>query len=68
MQKAGIDGVYHVCRLGEGAYTKLDPKPRIATMENAKRAGLELLDCLEPIGPEHTANELVNLYLLIYLS
>ena len=29
-------------------------------MENAKRAGLELLDCLEPIGPEHTPTELVE--------
>lgn len=60
MKAAGIDGVYHVCRLGEGEYTKLSPKDRFKTMENAKAAGLDLLDCVEPIGTEHTAEELVD--------
>jgi biotin synthase len=60
MKAAGLDSVYHVCRLGEGKYTKLDPKDRIRTMENAKKAGLDLLDTLEPIGPEHGADELLD--------
>jgi biotin synthase len=29
-------------------------------MENAKKAGLDLLDTLEPIGPEHSAAELAE--------
>ena len=60
MKKAGITGIYHVCRLGEGVYTKLDPKDRIQTMKNALDAGLKLYTCCEPIGPEHTVDELVE--------
>jgi biotin synthase len=60
MKKAGLDSVYHACRMGEGKYTTLDPKQRRKTMENAKKAGLEHLDTLEPIGPEHTPRELVE--------
>ena len=57
---AGVSGIYHVCRLREGEDTELDPKDRIRTMENAKKAGLELYTCCEPIGPEHTIEELVE--------
>ena len=57
---AGVSGIYHVCRLREGVDTALDPKDRIRTMENAKKAGLELYTCCEPIGPEHTIEELVE--------
>jgi len=60
MKKAGVTGVYHVCRIGEGEVTSLDPKQRIKTMENAKDAGLCVLSCLEPIGPEHTVEQLVD--------
>lgn len=60
MKKAGIDGIYHVCRLGEGVDTKLNPKDRVKTMEKALDAGLKLYTCLEPIGPEHTPEELVE--------
>lgn len=56
----GVSGIYHVCRLREGEDTELDPKDRIRTMENAKKAGLELYTCCEPIGPEHTIEELVE--------
>jgi len=54
LKEAGADGVYHVVRLGEGVYTTIDPKKREETIENARRAGLALQDCVEPIGPEHT--------------
>ena len=60
MKEAGTSGVYHICRLGEGTHTKLDPEARYATMENARRAGLAILDAVEPIGPEHTPAELVE--------
>ncbi len=60
MKKHGVTGVYHVCRIGEGVDTKLDPKERIKTMENALEAGLELYTCCEPIGPEHTVQQLVD--------
>ncbi len=60
MKKAGIDGVYHVCRIREGIDTKLDPRGRIKTMENVLEAGLSLYTCCEPIGPEHTPQEIVE--------
>ena len=60
MKKAGITGVYHVCRIGEGSVTALDPKMRMKTMQNALNAGLQIFSCLEPIGPEHTIEQLVE--------
>jgi biotin synthase len=60
MKEAGADGVYHVIRLGEGTYTTIDPKRRQETIDNARRAGLMLQDCLEPIGTEHTPEALVD--------
>lgn len=60
LKKAGVTGVYHVCRIGEGVDTKLDPKDRQQTMDDALDAGLELYTCLEPIGPEHTPEILVE--------
>ena len=60
MKEAGASGVYHICRLGEGTHTKLDPRSRFQTMENARRAGLSVLDAVEPIGPERTPAELVE--------
>jgi biotin synthase len=64
MRKRGACGVYHVCRLGEGNTTKLKPEARIQTMHNALDAGMKLYTCLEPIGPEHSIDELVdNMYI-----
>lgn len=60
LKKAGADGVYYVVRLGEGTYTKISPERRQETINNARRAGLKLQDCLEPIGTEHTPEELVD--------
>lgn len=64
MKKSGVTGVYHVCRLGEGVDTNLKPEDRIKTMRGALDAGLELYTCCEPIGPEHTLDQLVeNIYI-----
>ncbi len=60
MKEAGIDGVYHICRIGEGVHTKLDPDARYETMRNAVMAGLATLNAVEPIGPEHTPEELAH--------
>lgn len=60
LRAAGVTGIYHVCRINEGVDTKLQPEDRIATMDNALEAGLELYTCLEPIGPEHTPEMLVD--------
>jgi biotin synthase len=60
LKAAGVDGAYHVCRLGEGQDTKLDPTARRATVEAIKRAGMDWYYCCEPIGPEHTPEMLVE--------
>lgn len=60
IRAAGVTGIYHVCRLREGIDTALDPKDRVRSMQNALEAGLELYTCCEPIGPEHSIDELVD--------
>ena len=54
MKEAGVSGVYHISRLGEGEVTTIDPETRMATIKNAIDAGLMVLNAVEPIGPEHT--------------
>ncbi|MBR3867242.1 MAG: hypothetical protein IKM54_05575 [Butyricicoccus sp.] len=69
LRAAGAQGAYHVCRLREGTDTQLDPKVRFRTMETIREAGLDLFSCCEPIGPEHTIDELVeNIFLCIDLG
>ncbi len=60
MKAAGIDGVYHCWRLREGIDTPFSDEQRKQTLLNAKEAGLDVLDAVEPIGPEHTAAELAE--------
>ncbi|MCE7982666.1 MAG: radical SAM protein [Caldilinea sp. CFX5] len=57
---AGFDGVYHVYRFREGAETEIEPERRRATFAAIRAAGLDLRYCIEPIGPEHSAAEIVE--------
>jgi|YelNatPaOPRAMG01_1025707.scaffolds.fasta_scaffold17414_7 biotin synthase len=60
MRASGVSGAYHVCRLREGIDTSLAPAARRKTFEAIRSAGLDLYYCCEPIGPEHTPDELVE--------
>ncbi len=60
LKDVGVGGAYHVCRLREGIDTTLDPEARKQTFRVIRDAGLDLYYCCEPIGPEHTAEELVE--------
>lgn len=60
LKAAGITGAYHVCRLREGIDTALDPENRLATIQIIKASGLDWYNCCEPIGPEHTPEELAE--------
>ena len=60
LKAAGVNGAYHVLRLGEGRDTALDPAQRKATINGIRDAGLDFYFCCEPIGPEHTPDELVE--------
>ncbi len=60
LARAGFTGVYHICRLREGEDTQVSLENRIATLDAIKQARLELYYCVEPIGPEHTAEEIAK--------
>ena len=62
LKDAGAVTAYHVCRMGEGKDTALDPKDRIQTMRNIKEAGLRLMTCTEPVGAEHSIDEIIRNY------
>ncbi len=61
---AGFVGAYHALRLGEGHDTPLPPERRIRTIQVLKAVGLLWMNCVEPVGPEHRAEEIVDLMLL----
>lgn len=60
LKSAGVQGAYHVCRLREGTDTSLAPSQRRETFRVIRDAGLDFYYCCEPIGPEHTPQELVE--------
>lgn len=60
LRKAGYAGVYHAVRMGEGKVTRINPKDRLNSFEAARKAGLSLGTCVEPIGPEHSIEEIVE--------
>lgn len=60
LKTAGFTGVYHIVRLREGRHTSVDEATRINSINAAKEAGLEIYYCVEPIGPEHTPDEIAT--------
>ncbi len=58
LKAAGFTGVYHICRLREGIDTCATVPARVRTLDAVRDAGLELYYCVEPIGPEHTNEEI----------
>ena len=61
LREAGYAGVYHALRLREGTDTALSPRKRKESIRNFQEAGLGVGTCVEPIGPEHTNEELADL-------
>lgn len=61
---AGYVGFYHAVRLGEGIDTPFKSERRIATIRVLHDVGLKWMNCVEPVGPEHSAEEIVDLMLL----
>lgn len=60
LKKAGFTGAYHIVRLGEGEDTDLPVKNRLQTLNAIKAVGLDLIYCVEPIGPEHTYEQIAD--------
>jgi biotin synthase len=61
LKEAGFSGVYHAVRLREGKDTSLSVEKRKQSISNFKEAGLEVGTCVEPVGPEHTNEELAEM-------
>lgn len=60
LKNLGVNGAYHVLRLGEGLDTCLNAKDRLETIKNIKEIGLDWYTCCEPIGPEHTSKQILE--------
>lgn len=60
LKEVGFTGVYHVRRLKEGIDTTIKPEIRIKTLDLIKKVGLELYYCVEPIGSEHSYEEIAD--------
>lgn len=61
---AGFVGAYHAVRLGEGKDTPFKVKKRIQTIKVMRDVGLHWMNCVEPVGPEHGHEEIVDLMFL----
>jgi biotin synthase len=62
--EAGFVGAYHAVRLGEGRDTPFVRKKRINTITAIKDVGLLWMNCVEPVGPEHSIEEIAQLMVL----
>ena len=60
MIASGIDVGYHSLRLGEGQTTCFRPEERKATLAAVRDSDLKLAHLVEPVGPEHTDDEIAD--------
>jgi len=61
MKDCGIKGVYHALRLREGKDTGIPAENRKKSIKNFQEAGLQIGTCVEPVGPEHTNEEIADM-------
>lgn len=60
LKTIGFSGAYHIVRLREGVDTDIKKEIRINTLNAIKSAELDLYYCVEPIGREHTYDEIAD--------
>ena len=63
LKESGVQGIYHALRLGEGRDTPFDPEKRRKALARIPRAGLVLAHLVEPLGIEHSNEEIANCFL-----
>lgn len=61
LKDIGFEGVYHALRMREGKDTSISPERRCKTIRNFQEAGLKIGTCVEPLGPEHTNEEIAEM-------
>jgi biotin synthase len=64
LKEAGFAGIYHAVRMGEGKDTNIPPETRRMTIQAAQEAGLLVGTCVEPVGPEHSLEEIAEKILI----
>jgi biotin synthase len=60
LKHVGFIGIYHAVRLRESHDTCIPVEKRLETMRNAQEVGLLVGTCVEPVGTEHSIDELVE--------
>ena len=58
--EAGVSSAYHVLRMREGIDTPFDPEVRKRTIRTIVDSPLKWNTCIEPIGREHTDEEIAE--------
>jgi biotin synthase len=61
IREAGYQAVYHALRMREGSDTDIAPEQRLKSINNFKEAGLIVGSCVEPVGPEHSGEEIAGM-------
>lgn len=61
----GVDFIYHSLRLGEGRDTRFKKEVRLETLSAVKNSELDLVYLAEPVGIEHTNEEIADIFLSI---
>jgi len=64
LKQAGYTGIYHAVRMGEGRDTRIDPEVRFKTIQAARDTGLWVGTCVEPVGLEHSVEEIAEKILI----
>lgn len=60
LRDVGADAIYHARRVCEGEITSISPDVRLATMANARHAGLALMTGVEPVWRDAPLGELAD--------
>jgi biotin synthase len=60
MSDAGLEFAYHTVRLREGINTRFNPEERLTTLEAVRKSALKLVFLVEPLGIEHTNEEIAD--------
>ena len=60
--KVGFDFAYHALRIREGEQSEFSPDLRLETMQTISESKLALSSWVEPVGSEHTNEEIARAY------
>lgn len=63
LYESGVSGVYHAIRMREGTNTRFRVEDRLATLAAVKESPLKLIHLVEPLGLEHTSEEIADRFL-----